>query len=1287
MAIKQEVQQNLDLMKIAKNLATDYAKSKVSEAVTGTKEFTKKWIKGEVDLPTEIGKIAEQKMADKTKGPSFLGIQKTPRDVINEQMLLNRLSVASNIPQGFRDVAGAAYASFAAGTGTPSMESQLKGAAGPLRVLYGTLGTFSPKFAGTNIMENVFLGGVKGIKEKKPIGEMMALGIGKDITPSESLNIQNPVLSMATDIGFNLATGKLYGKVGEKIQYKTDKKAIKGYLSKMGKEGEALAKEEITPILKTEPIVTKPTEYVKTGDLLNPTTKQTLNTDLSGDIRVSTSSRIPTPAEKMTGMKERGLVDDIRSNKLVPEQIKQTYTNTYNQLSGLPMFKEAESYVNTSYDDAISKFNSGQLSPEYTTPVGWNLALKAFNEGRSADAVKIIDTMAERSTQFGQSNAFIAQLGKFTPSGMLNYAAKKFQSVAKDASPNLEPLINDTTKALNQANQKGIQGVLFDFDKYTVDEVRGMIGPEVSMKELPSEKLAGKISERVTAKPTEIKADPVADMINTLYKVASEDIPVPMRKGRNPLEFVVEALKNKENYVTTWNKAKNIVMEKFKNNPEALQKLQKFEQNGLDPTFYKMDGNKVVANTIKDLNIKVKDVVRKHFTEVDTTGRTLSEKLVADSGLDAENAKILEKFVIKRFNEIVTETKTKELQKLFKQNKILNGIGQQKDKKQLIQNLVEWSNLGAFQRGDLYEQVAKKMGLPYLDAQFADSLYKQMDAIQRMEDGPIKDAMIQKVYEDIQRKIPFTKAELLSLYQSNNILSNIGVQLGNIYTGTKATLLDIPLTKAFSGQLGEVPGYYKNVFKAIPQAINDFKVAFKGGTIGAPDFREVRSGLAPRFLTTSLRTMEGVDKFYTRLILNALGDNEDAIKQADYFLRRTDLNSKDMSQGAALRAIDQAAEGITNLRKAKLIGPVVRFAVPFIRYGINLFKQKLEYSPLGYTPWFSKEDSFANGKALIGTVAMIHALYSAFSDKLVGAAPKSENERKLFFGSGKIPYSMKIGKKYISFNALEQYSLPYVFATTLRDNMSKIEKMSPDQIDEIAQAVFDSFVQTFVKEAGSTGLSSVNRLSNFLSGDQQFAPTYVGGLIKGVVPYSGLISSINSLIDNVSRKQKEALDPLKAMTPGLSKTLEPYTGIYGEEQKASIGTGVLPFRVSQEKQDYLKSGLVEPKVSEAPTANLYEEYKKLTPEQQQKYSEFLYANDRNTYYSLVRIGTWDALGLTQEEKDIYKLGVTNGERAKAIYDIYEKSGRDANVLNKFIQSKIATEEVLKQISEMYKGKK
>lgn len=487
-----------------------------------------------------------------------------------------------------------------------------------------------------------------------------------------------------------------------------------------------------------------------------------------------------------------------------------------------------------------------------------------------------------------------------------------------------------------------------------------------------------------------------------------------------------------------------------------------------------------------------------------------------------------------------------------------------------------------------------------LDDETKNFIRSSMDKVQGLADGPEKDQTMRQIFEAINQRVPAGASELFDAYRYNNLLSNPRSSLRNSATNLFNTLVTRPSTLAtrastdwFASTLfgkerefyaKEVPAYYKGLFNSIGDAGEAAKEAFKGNMseVGNPDLkslRELRNKSLPKLLTVAPRFLDAQDKFFSTLISSgefaaqqAKGVPEDvARKEADrvasYSLFRDATDPHNASgQGALLSKIDQFTDSVSKFgQKHKAFS----WFVPFVRTPMNVTKQLIEFSPAGLATLPGSTNKVEQlSKAMSGTMLTMVGAKFALDGNTTWDAPKDENERQLFYASGKKPYSVKIGDKWVPMQYLGPYALAFALPAAARD----AGQDSP--LDAGVAAKIGATVQNSLKYfSQQTYVQGIANVVDLVSGEGGASlPSSLGFTAGQVLPFQGLQRYISSIIDPTFRKvEGGAVDKffgsIEKDIPGLSKRLQPYTDLTGAESQRNLSDIVAPFSTGSEAKN------------------------------------------------------------------------------------------------------------------------
>ena len=451
--------------------------------------------------------------------------------------------------------------------------------------------------------------------------------------------------------------------------------------------------------------------------------------------------------------------------------------------------------------------------------------------------------------------------------------------------------------------------------------------------------------------------------------------------------------------------------------------------------------------------------------------------------------------------------------------------------------------------------------------------------------------------------------EIIDEYRYINMLSSPRTHIVNAFSNFLQTTVLSPLVKLVSGGIDmisagltgkarqiyvrEVPAYYRGVMSNFGNAIADtFKVLKGKSGIYRPDVSRIPTKakiLAPfQFIP---RMLEAGDVFFRTLLtagekealayralrqgktptasLIAAIEKEAADKAQYYVFRQVVDPTNKTGQGILLSGIDKITSGIQAARNVKIIN----WFIPFLITPMNILKQGVEFSPLGVlTLAGNVNKSTQLAKTFIGSSIFAGAAYYANLGNSTWEVPKDKTERKLFYASGKQPYSVKIGNYWISYSRIGPLAYPLAMAAAFnyytKENPEAATQASMEKAGNIISGISGFFAdQSYVRGMGE--------MLDLLRGEEGAIGRVMTSLPNQLVPLSSFQRWVNSLIDEVYRKPEKGvsiealISNLKQSIVGLSQTLPPYPAPFGETSKRDfpVLNALSPMGVSIEKQE------------------------------------------------------------------------------------------------------------------------
>lgn len=345
-------------------------------------------------------------------------------------------------------------------------------------------------------------------------------------------------------------------------------------------------------------------------------------------------------------------------------------------------------------------------------------------------------------------------------------------------------------------------------------------------------------------------------------------------------------------------------------------------------------------------------------------------------------------------------------------------------------------------------------------------------------------------------------------------------------------------------------------------------------------------GKVVKALSLPLRLLEGMDQFFTALTesgsLGALkyriskggkvGSPElEAIKEAEYRVYRQGLNEK--TQGHLLGAIDEFTKKLQGLRSSDnpIVSTIAKFTVPFLRTPMNIFKQGIEYSPVGLATLPGAENKITQlSKAMIGSSVFAGAATLLTSGRLSWAEPVNAEQKAQFRADGKLPYSIKVGNKWLSYQKLPPpMAFPFAMVAAIDDTL-KNKKIDDNTVDMVLTSVakYGQFLsdQSYMKSIGD--------LLTAFKGGESSIEQLVSNYPQQLIPYRALSGWLARLTDQTQRKidnKASFIDKqvqlLMMNIPGLSQQVPARLSPTGEpiKQPDPLINAISPVKVSTEK--------------------------------------------------------------------------------------------------------------------------
>lgn len=462
----------------------------------------------------------------------------------------------------------------------------------------------------------------------------------------------------------------------------------------------------------------------------------------------------------------------------------------------------------------------------------------------------------------------------------------------------------------------------------------------------------------------------------------------------------------------------------------------------------------------------------------------------------------------------------------------------------------------------------------------------------KLLEGVDKERVIKEVMELVNDKIPVGASEMFDAYRYQNMLSGPKTQMRNIYQNLLQTWVTRPADLASTATVDwfksaltgaertnyikDVPEYYKNVMNAIPNANAAFAQVWKGDLSQVrPDLRSIRNAKMPKSLTIVTRFMEGADRYFSTLIgageysrlINSgateLAAREGAHKLAENYLMR---GGKSLTEDAsyAVQALDSLSDLIQKGRGLPVFGKPFSWFAPFVQTPINFAKANIERTPVGLVGGKMTKEKFA--KAATGAIVTAYGANLALQGRTTWDAPVDPKEKELFYATGKKPYSIKVGDKWMPM----WYFGPFALSVAIPAAAKHFYQDQKNALTDTDAQKIGKIVGSLTKfTASQTPLQGVSGFFRMLEGDVDVSAGNLFGFTMGqVIPAQGLIRYVNNFMDPTYRKAKGFTEAVMKDLPGLSNQLPAITGPEGEEQRRDPLNQFIPYDIGRVNSKY-----------------------------------------------------------------------------------------------------------------------
>lgn len=350
-------------------------------------------------------------------------------------------------------------------------------------------------------------------------------------------------------------------------------------------------------------------------------------------------------------------------------------------------------------------------------------------EGDVIKAQQAVEGQAEKIVKRKEKTGEIVNTGK---GRVIDRKAQLAQDTAKKAR---ESAVNDVVKDVNTGNVKAPVAQDKDAAMMLAQRIRNTVKPK-----------------------TPEESDMIDRMVNELFSVAKESpIEVAVQGEKTtPLQSVSEAIKYRQKYVDTWNRAKAIIMRDFGTDPKARSILANYFSRGIRPPYSIRNFNSAFNQGMKDLNLKMSQIVKEYYAHGTEDKQGMIDALIQKSGLSGDDARSFADAIDSRFHELKKQYGDKYLKQVFSERELRKAAEPEKTIEAL-------SNTGAFVNKNYTDKVMSKL-TPKLRAMVKKSGI-DMSELVRQGYGKTELERI-KFVQDVAKKLNINDRDMKTVLQS-----------------------------------------------------------------------------------------------------------------------------------------------------------------------------------------------------------------------------------------------------------------------------------------------------------------------------------------------------------------------------------------------------------------------------------------------------------------------------------------------------------------------------------------
>lgn len=547
-------------------------------------------------------------------------------------------------------------------------------------------------------------------------------------------------------------------------------------------------------------------------------------------------------------------------------------------------------------ENALAVYHDGRaLLPDERVALGAELEKQLASAERRATAqgntilaeelvqqqIAIADQAMTASTETAQALAAHHLYGRLSPSAAVGHAQRTFDEAAGQQWEKTKPTIDNLKReVLQQGNQEALQATIQDpavnaaakaaVNQAVIDSPQTRKAVILELTELwsqvPSVVDAARAQVRAKAeqllntqaRPAGFTApqflrgilDDLATRAATIagghYQGAEPNVPLKdkfvQRLGLSEDAALRLARGMDKEFVKQMEAAKKKLSTRI-----ATQRVRQDQGLGEDPAAAAVD--RALRVQLRDLNLKLGDLVRRSAAEVDKAGHTIGQRVVEASGLKGEAAEKLQAVFDRRFRELVTERKRALLQQWeARGNRLPPKL------RSAFEQLIQMTNLGAFDDAQFDQFVRQKLGLPTLTPELKAEIVRRANAIQVLpEESLQRQRAAIELMNFIERQKGLPVSQRLWAFYLTNILSGLTTHAINVISTGINAVYHLGLLTALNPR--SLPQIVRALGRGVPKGGLEAGEILRSGILTGSRSLKIEAGRPLELLDPQLRAL------------------------------------------------------------------------------------------------------------------------------------------------------------------------------------------------------------------------------------------------------------------------------------------------------------------------------------------------------------------------------------------------------------------------------------------------